>query len=90
VIAAVSPAVVVPCLLSLSERGYGIDKGIPTLVIAASSIDDVLAISGFGVMLGITFSEGESILRSQKVSLKKPMKKPQMLKLNKHLKCLLI
>ena len=59
VISAVSPAVVVPCLLSLSERGYGVDKGIPTLVIAASSIDDVLAISGFGILLGISFSEGE-------------------------------
>ena len=57
-ISAVSPAVVVPCLLSLSERGYGVDKGIPTLVIAASSIDDVLAISGFGILLGISFSEG--------------------------------
>ena len=31
VLAAVSPAVVVPCLLSLQERGFGIDKGIPTL-----------------------------------------------------------
>ena len=58
-ISAVSPAVVVPCLLHLSEMGYGIAKGIPTLVIAASSIDDVLAISGFGVMLGISFSKGE-------------------------------
>lgn len=56
IIAAVSPAVVVPCLLTLQERGYGVDKGIPTLVIAAASIDDVLAISGFGVMLGIAFS----------------------------------
>ena len=83
-IAAVSPAVVVPCLLSLSERGYGIDKGIPTLVIAASSIDDVLAISGFGVMLGISFSDGEYILRTQRVTLKKPMQKPQVLKLNKY------
>ena len=46
VLAAVSPAVVVPSLLSLQERGYGVDKGIPTLVIAAASVDDVLAISG--------------------------------------------
>ena len=58
VIAAVSPAVVVPSLLGLSERGYGLDKGIPTLVIAAASVDDVLAITGFGVLLGITFSSG--------------------------------
>ncbi|XP_076454012.1 sodium/hydrogen exchanger 9B2-like [Babylonia areolata] len=59
VIAAVSPAVVVPSLLSLSERGYGLNKGVPTLVIAAASIDDVLAITGFGVMIGITFSTGD-------------------------------
>ncbi|KAL8591353.1 hypothetical protein ACOMHN_052619 [Nucella lapillus] len=59
VISAVSPAVVVPSLLSLSERGYGIEKGVPTLVMAASSIDDVLAITGFGVLTGITFSSGD-------------------------------
>ncbi|GFN98310.1 mitochondrial sodium/hydrogen exchanger 9b2-like [Plakobranchus ocellatus] len=58
IIAAVSPAVVVPSLLGLSERGYGLDKGIPTLVIAAASVDDVLAITGFGVLLGISFSSG--------------------------------
>uniref|UniRef100_T1JIN7 Cation/H+ exchanger transmembrane domain-containing protein n=1 Tax=Strigamia maritima TaxID=126957 RepID=T1JIN7_STRMM len=58
VLAAVSPAVVVPCLLALSDRNYGTRKGIPTLVIAAASIDDVLAIGGFGVVLAITFSTG--------------------------------
>ncbi|GFR84744.1 mitochondrial sodium/hydrogen exchanger 9B2-like [Elysia marginata] len=58
VIAAVSPAVVVPSLLGLTDKGYGLDKGVPTLVIAAASIDDVLAITGFGVMLGIAFSSG--------------------------------
>lgn len=55
VLAAVSPAVVVPCLLQLQERGYGVAKGIPTLIIAAASVDDVLAISGFTIVLGITF-----------------------------------
>jgi NhaP-type Na+/H+ or K+/H+ antiporter len=59
VLAAVSPAVVVPSLLNLSDRGYGLDKGIPTLVIAAASVDDVLAITGFGVVLGIAFTQGE-------------------------------
>ncbi|KAK0055993.1 mitochondrial sodium/hydrogen exchanger 9B2 [Biomphalaria pfeifferi] len=59
VIAAVSPAVVVPSLISLGERRYGIDKGIPTLVIAAASLDDILAITGFGVLLGVTFSTGD-------------------------------
>ena len=41
VLAAVSPAVVVPSLLELQEKGYGVSKGIPTLVIAAASVDDV-------------------------------------------------
>ncbi|XP_063445176.1 sodium/hydrogen exchanger 9B2-like isoform X2 [Mytilus trossulus] len=59
VLSAVSPAVVVPSLLNLSDRGYGINKGIPTLVIAAASIDDVLAITGFGVVLGMAFSTGD-------------------------------
>ncbi|XP_031563747.1 sodium/hydrogen exchanger 9B2-like [Actinia tenebrosa] len=58
VLGAVSPAVVVPQLLVLQEKGYGVQQGIPTLVMAASSCDDVLAISLFGVFLGIAFSEG--------------------------------
>ncbi|ELU16618.1 hypothetical protein CAPTEDRAFT_34319, partial [Capitella teleta] len=61
VLAAVSPAVVVPSMLSLHEQGYGVIKGIPTLVIAAASVDDVLAISGFGVALGIAFSKGDLV-----------------------------
>lgn len=63
VLAAVSPAVVVPCLLSLSERGYGLNKGIPTLVIAAASIDDVLAISAFSICMGIAFSGKRPVIR---------------------------
>ena len=46
VLAAVSPAVIIPCLMSLSERGFGVAKGIPTLVISACAADDVVAISG--------------------------------------------
>ncbi|KAK8727822.1 hypothetical protein OTU49_009474 [Cherax quadricarinatus] len=61
IVAAVSPAVVVPSLLKLSEQGYGVDQGIPTLIIAAASIDDVLAITGFSVLLGLTFAEGSLI-----------------------------
>ena len=56
--AAVSPAVVVPGLLKLAEEGYGVEAGIPTLVIAAASLDDVLAITGFSVMMGLAFAEG--------------------------------
>ena len=35
--------------------------GIPTLVIAAASVDDVLAISGFTILLGITFKPDQNI-----------------------------
>ena len=58
IIAAVSPAVVVPSLLELQLKGYGVDKGIPTLGVAAASIENVFAISLVGVFLGLAFSEG--------------------------------
>ena len=61
VLAAVSPAVIIPSLMNLSSRGYGVAKGIPTLVIAACSADDVVAISGFGIFLGITFQKNAPI-----------------------------
>lgn len=63
VLAAVSPAVIIPSLMNLSSRGYGVAKGIPTLVIAACSADDVVAISGFGIFLGITFQKDASVTK---------------------------
>ena len=77
VLAAVSPAVIIPCLMSLSERGYGVAKGVPTLVISACAADDVVAISGlvlssffpiivpprFGIFLGISFNENADTLQ---------------------------
>ncbi|CAK6978864.1 sodium/hydrogen exchanger 9B2 [Scomber scombrus] len=58
VLAAVSPAVVVPSMLLLQREGYGVEKGIPTLLMAAGSFDDILAITGFSTCLGIAFSTG--------------------------------
>ncbi|XP_074179034.1 sodium/hydrogen exchanger 9B1 isoform X5 [Rhinolophus sinicus] len=58
VLGAVSPAVVVPSMLVLQDNGYGIEKGIPTLLIAASSLDDILAITGFNTCFSIVFSTG--------------------------------
>ena len=52
-----------PCLVSLSSRGYGVEKGITTLGIAASSVDDVLALSGFGIFLGLTFFQDASMVQ---------------------------
>ena len=63
VLAAVSPAVVVPSLLELQDKCLGVAKGIPTLVIAAASVDDVLAISGFSILLGLAFQGGVAPLK---------------------------
>uniref|UniRef100_A0A670YLJ6 Cation/H+ exchanger transmembrane domain-containing protein n=1 Tax=Pseudonaja textilis TaxID=8673 RepID=A0A670YLJ6_PSETE len=58
VLGAVSPAVVVPSMLVLQAGGYGVDKGVPTLLMAAGSFDDILAITGFNTCLGIAFASG--------------------------------
>ncbi|XP_075891353.1 sodium/hydrogen exchanger 9B2 [Nelusetta ayraudi] len=60
VLAAVSPAVVVPSMLLLQRERYGVEKGIPTLLMAAGSFDDILAITGFSTCLGIAFSTGST------------------------------
>ncbi|XP_026019247.1 sodium/hydrogen exchanger 9B2-like isoform X1 [Astatotilapia calliptera] len=60
VLAAVSPAVVFPSMLLLQREGYGVEKGIPTLLIAAGSFDVILAITGFSTCLGIAFSTGST------------------------------
>ncbi|KAJ8983795.1 hypothetical protein NQ317_008113 [Molorchus minor] len=48
--AAVSPAVVVPCLFRLRSKGYGVAKGIPTLIIAIAGIDDAVSVAIFGIV----------------------------------------
>ena len=53
IIAAVSPAVVVPLMLAYKEKGVGTRKGIPTLVLAGASMDDVFAITIFTAFLGL-------------------------------------
>lgn len=53
IIAAVSPAVVVPSMLNLIENNIGTNKGIPTLILAGASIDDVFAITIFSAFLGL-------------------------------------
>ncbi len=53
IIAAVSPAVVVPQMLNLIDKGLGKSKGIPTLILAGASIDDVFAITIFSTFLGL-------------------------------------
>ncbi|XP_027492132.1 sodium/hydrogen exchanger 9B2 isoform X2 [Corapipo altera] len=61
VVGAVSPAVVVPSMLILQAGGYGVEKGVPTLLMAAGSIDDILAITGFNTCLGMAFSSDSTL-----------------------------
>lgn len=53
VLAAVSPAVVVPLMLKLTEERRGTAKGIPAMVMAAASLDDIAVIVVNGLLLGL-------------------------------------
>lgn len=53
VIAAVSPAVIVPAMLKLMEKGAGMNKRIPVMILSAASLDDVFAITFFSTFVGI-------------------------------------
>lgn len=54
VVAAVSPAVIVPRMLKLMQRGYGKNKSIPQMVMAGASVDDVFVIVLFTAFIGLT------------------------------------
>lgn len=53
VLAAVSPAVVVPGMLRIMEEGYGVKKSIPQLILAGASVDDVFVIVLFTAFTSI-------------------------------------
>lgn len=53
VIAAVSPAVIVPQMLKLLDQKLGTGQGVPTLILAGASIDDVFAITLFSAFIGL-------------------------------------
>ena len=62
VLAAVSPAVVVPRMVKMMDEGYGTNKGIPQLILAGASVDDVYVIVLFSTFTGIMQGKGTSIL----------------------------
>ena len=47
------PAVIVPRMLRLMEEGYGADKGIPQMILAGASVDDVFVIVLFTSFTGM-------------------------------------
>lgn len=53
VVAAVSPAVIVPKMLHLMETGYGTKQSIPQLIMAGASVDDVFVIVLFTSFTGL-------------------------------------
>ncbi len=61
VLAAVSPAIVVPRMIRLIEEGYGEDKKIPEIILAGSSIDDVYTIVFFTVFINLKLGGQASI-----------------------------
>ena len=58
VMAAVSPAVVVPRMLKLKEAGYGTDKGIPQMILTGASADDIFVIILFTALLAMSGKGG--------------------------------
>ena len=53
IIAAVSPAVLIPSMISLIDRKIGQDKAIPQMLLVGASADDTIAITLFTTFLGI-------------------------------------
>ncbi len=63
VLAAVSPAVVVPKMIRLMDEGYGQDKKIPQLIMASASVDDIYVIVLFTAFLSM-YSSGAVTISS--------------------------
>ncbi len=63
VVAAVSPAVVVPGMIKLMDEGYGTDKGIPQMILAGASVDDVFVIVLFTTFTGMAQHDTVSVMQ---------------------------
>lgn len=59
VVGAVSPAVIVPKMIKLIDEGYGTKKGIPQMILAGASVDDVFVIVLFTTFTGL--AQGETV-----------------------------
>lgn len=62
VVGAVSPAVVVPRMINLIDGGYGTEKGIPQMILAGASVDDVFVIVMFTSFTGLAQGNDISII----------------------------
>ncbi len=67
ILAAVSPAVLIGGMFDLQKHGYGIAKGIPSLLVAAASFDDAVAITGYSIAIGFaSFAGGNKVWEALK------------------------
>lgn len=62
VIAAVSPAVIVPRMINLIDEGYGKEHGIPQLILAGASVDDVFVIVVFTSLISLASTGTISVI----------------------------
>lgn len=62
VLAAVSPAVIVPRMIHYLHEGYGVKKGIPQLIMAGASVDDVFVIVLFTSLLSLAKSGSFAVM----------------------------
>merc|ERR1712195_461420 len=46
-------------MMVLHKAGYGVKKGIPTTTIAASSFDDIIAITAFGIFITVSMNQAK-------------------------------
>lgn len=63
ILSAVSPAVVVPGMINVIEKGYGNKKGIGQLVLAGASLDDVFVLAIFSSLIGFSTGENFSVYK---------------------------
>lgn len=63
ILAAVTPAIIVPLMLDLKARGLGRRHHVPIIILAGASIDDVFAITLFTAFLGLTLQTQHAPLK---------------------------
>ncbi len=69
VLAAVSPAVVVPRMVYYIENRYGTEKGIPQMLMAGASCDDIFVIVLFTSFLGMARGTGANLMNFANIPL---------------------
>lgn len=67
VVAAVSPAIIVPRMIRLIDEGYGVKHSIPQLILAGASVDDVFVIVLFTSFLSLETGGSVSVMNFVKI-----------------------